>query len=119
MTQGDSPVQAIPSPNIWRHPATYEIENRGVDPEGVIWAAMREVHDWAGADVLDIGCGSGFHLPLFARTARSVVGVEPHPPLLEAARERVTTADLGSTVDVRSGGAESLPVQDDSIDVSL
>ena len=32
---------------------------------------MREVADWAGRDVLDIGCGTGFHLPRFAATARS------------------------------------------------
>ena len=24
---------AVPSPNIWHHPDTYEIENRAVDPE--------------------------------------------------------------------------------------
>ena len=25
--------------------------------------------DWSGRDVLDIGCGTGFHLPRFAATA--------------------------------------------------
>ena len=31
---------AVPSPNIWHHTATYEIENRAVDPDGRIEAAM-------------------------------------------------------------------------------
>jgi SAM-dependent methyltransferase len=106
---------AIPSPNIWNHPDTYEIENRGVDPDGAIWSAMRQVHDWSGAQVLDIGCGSGFHLPFFARSAASVIGVEPFEPLVRAAQAR--TASL-SKVDVRLGGAESLPVEDDSVDLA-
>ena len=79
----------IPSPNIWDSPEVYELENLGVDRAGLIEAAMREVHDWAGRDVLDIGCGTGFHLPRFAATARTVVGVEPHPPLVVRARRRV------------------------------
>ena len=57
---------AIPSPNIWDDPDLYETENLGVDRAGVIEAAMREVQDWHGLDVLDIGCGTGFHLPRFA-----------------------------------------------------
>jgi len=65
----------IPSPNIWESPDVYELENRGVDRAGVIETAMREVDDWAGKDLLDVGCGIGFHLPGFATTARSVVGV--------------------------------------------
>jgi hypothetical protein len=68
VTEGNS---AIPSPNIWHHEDTYEIENRGVDPDGVLWDAMRAVRSFDGADVLDIGCGSGFHLPHFALTASS------------------------------------------------
>ena len=113
-----TPADPIPSPNIWQHPETYEIENRGVDPEGAIWAAMRRVRAWAGADVLDIGCGSGFHLPFFARSARSVVGVEPHEPLVGMARQRVLAGGLSDTVAVRSGGAEALPVEANSIDVA-
>ncbi len=104
----------IPSPNIWRHPEVYELENRAVDPEGVIEAAMRGVRDWRGATVLDVGCGSGFHLPRFAADAARVVGVEPHPPLVELARRR--TAGLAA-VDVRAGTAQRLPVPDASVDV--
>jgi SAM-dependent methyltransferase len=99
---------AIPSPNIWESPELYELENLAVDRAGVIETAMREVQDWAGLDVVDIGCGTGFHLPRFAATARSVVGVEPHPPLVERARQR--TADLPSVRVVRaSAEATTLP----------
>ena len=79
----------IPSPNIWRYPQVYEIENRGVDPDGTIETAMREVFDWTGSTVLDVGCGTGFHLPRFAADAARVIGVEPHPPLLDLARARI------------------------------
>jgi SAM-dependent methyltransferase len=104
----------IPSPNIWNAPGTYEIENRGVDPDGVIEAAMRAVRGWSGAQVLDIGCGSGYHLPFFAAEAARVIGVEPHPPLVELARRR--TRGLAG-VTVRAGTAQALPVPDASIDV--
>ncbi|GAB3588003.1 class I SAM-dependent methyltransferase [Calidifontibacter terrae] len=106
---------AIPSPNIWNNPDIYEIENRGVDPDGAIWAAMRSVRDWSGAQVLDIGCGTGFHLPYLAQTAASVIGVEPHEPLVRRAQDR--TRALHPIVDVRPGGAEMLPVENSSIEV--
>jgi SAM-dependent methyltransferase len=105
----------IPSPNIWDHPETYELENRGVDRDGVIEAAMREVADWSGRDVLDIGCGTGFHLPRFAAAARSVVGVEPHPPLVPVAQRR--TRRLGN-VKVLPGTAQALPLPPASVDVA-
>ncbi len=76
---------------------------------------MREVADWAGRDVVDIGCGAGFHLPRFAATARSVTGVEPHPGLAETARRR--TSGLPS-VRVRQGTAQRLPLPDASVDVA-
>lgn len=108
-------LEAVPSPNIWTDPDTYEIENTAVDPEGAIEAAMRRVQDWAGLDLLDLGCGAGFHLPRFAESARSVVGVEPHPPLVELAAARV--ADLPE-VRVLAGGAQAIPLPDHSMDVS-
>jgi SAM-dependent methyltransferase len=105
----------LPSPNIWRHPEVYEIENQAVDPDGVIEEAMRSIRDWRGAQVLDIGCGAGFHLPRFATDATRVVGVEPYGPLVQLARRRI--AGLG-TVDVRKGTAQHLPVPDASVDVA-
>ncbi|MEV6410752.1 class I SAM-dependent methyltransferase [Kribbella sp. NPDC051718] len=104
----------IPSPNIWHHPAVYEVENRAVDPDGVIEPAMRAIRDWAGATVLDLGCGTGFHLPMFAATAGRVIGVEPHGELAAIARRR--TKDL-PTVEIRQGTAQKVPVEDASIDV--
>jgi SAM-dependent methyltransferase len=105
----------IPSPNIWDSPEVYELENLGVDRAGVIETAMREVHDWAGRDVLDIGCGTGFHLPRFATTARTVVGVEPHRPLVVRARRRVAALP---SVRVVQAPAASTTLPHASVDVA-
>lgn len=105
---------ARPSPNIWHHTATYEVENRAADPDGVLWSALESLADWSGRDVLDIGCGTGFHLRRFAATARRVIGVEPHPDLAALARRR---ARASSNVSVLDGLAESLPLPDASVDV--
>ena len=75
---------------------------------------MRAVRDWRGARVLDVGCGTGFHLPRFAAEAAHVVGIEPHPPLLALARRRVRGL---AGVEVRAGTAQALPVADASVDV--
>lgn len=107
--------QIIPSPNIWEAPDVYEVENRGVDRDQVIESAMREIADWAGRDVVDIGCGTGYHLPVFAETARSVLGVEPHPPLASLARERISGMPHCS---VREDGAAAIGVGDASFDVA-
>jgi ubiquinone/menaquinone biosynthesis C-methylase UbiE len=109
----------IPSPNIWNHPEVYEVENGGVDPDGRIETAMTRVHDWRGEHLLDVGCGAGFHLPRFAATAAAVTGVEPHGPLVRAARRRVTALDpvVAQRITVLSGSAEQLPLADSSVDV--
>ncbi|HEV7931021.1 MAG TPA: class I SAM-dependent methyltransferase [Actinomadura sp.] len=105
---------AVPSPNIWNSPQVYELENRAVDPDGALEAAMWGIRPWEAATVLDLGCGAGFHLPAFARTAARVIGVEPHPGLVAAARRRV--AEL-TNVTVRPGAAQALPLPDASVDV--
>ena len=104
----------VPSPNVWGSPDVYELENLAVDRGGLIEAAVRAVHDWAGLDVLDVGCGTGFHLPRFAATARTVTGVEPHPPLLRRALARVRGLE---GVRVLHGSAAALPLPDASADV--
>jgi SAM-dependent methyltransferase len=107
---------ATRSPNIWDSPDIYEVENLGVDRAGVIEAAMAALHPFAGADLLDVGCGSGFHLPRFRELGcASVVGVEPHPPLVELAAGRVAGVP---GVRVLEGVAQSLPVPDASADIA-
>jgi len=64
--------------------------------------------------VLDIGCGTGFHLPLWAGSAERVVGVEPHRALVVLARRRTKRL---TNVTVLQGMAEALPVPDASVDV--
>lgn len=102
-------MSIIPSPNLWNWPEVYEQENRAQDVDGAIWAALRAEAPWAGADVVDVGCGDGFHLPVLAVEAASVIGVEPHPPLVRRARGRGLT--------VLEGGAAALPLPDASVDL--
>ena len=104
-----------PSPNIWNTPGLYELENLAADPGGRIPAAMREIDDWSGRTMLDIGCGTGFHLPTWAASAQQVIGVEPHRPLTTLAKRR--TKKLAN-VTVLPGTAQSVPVPDASVDVA-
>jgi SAM-dependent methyltransferase len=105
---------AVQSPNNWEHPATYELENRAVDRDGVIEAAMASLADWTSRDVLDLGCGTGFHLPRFAAAAR-VYGVEPHPALLRLAARRTRSLPQ---VTLLAGTAQAIPLPDASVDVA-
>lgn len=107
-------TEVLPSPNIWYYQQEYERENRAQDVGGEIWRVLWEESGWAGRDVLDIGCGDGFHLPHFAGDARSVLGVEPYEPLVRDATKRVKAL---SNVEVRKGRAQRLPVDDASVDI--
>jgi ubiquinone/menaquinone biosynthesis C-methylase UbiE len=75
---------------------------------------MRSVSDWRGRRMLDLGCGTGFHLPRWAATAAEVSGVEPHPRLAALARRRC--AGLPN-VSVRQGTAQQIPLPDSCVDV--
>ena len=76
---------------------------------------MHALAPWDGRDLVDIGCGTGFHLPHFAATARSVTGVEPHGPLAAIARRRSRRLERVAVV---SGLASALPLPDASVDVA-
>lgn len=107
---------AIPSPNIWNSPQVYEFENRAVDPDGRADQAMSAIRRWDGRVVLDIGCGTGYHLPGYAATAARVIGVEPHGDLADHAARRC--AGL-SNVTVHTGTAQALPLPDASVDLAV
>lgn len=86
-----------------------------MDRGHLIEQAMAEIRPLTGASVLDVGCGTGYHLQRWATDAAQVVGVEPHEDLLTIARRR--TRRLGN-VEVRPGAAQHLPVADASVDVA-
>ena len=75
---------------------------------------MTAIADWSGRALLDVGCGTGFHLPRFAGRAARVTGVEPHPDLAALARRRTRRL---ANVTVSQGTAQALPVPDASVDV--
>lgn len=113
-------MSATPSPNIWRWPRTYERLNRAADPDGLVVAALDSLLADQPAPVrtaVDVGCGTGYHLPMLAARCDRVVGVEPHAGCLEAARRRVAAAGLDSGVTVRHGLAQTLPCPDESVDL--
>jgi len=101
-----------PAPNQGGRPDLYELENRAIDPDGLVLAAMRRLAPWAGRTLVDLGCGSGYWLPGYAAEASEVIGVEPDPALLTLARARDPRAR------VMAGSAEHIPLDDASVDVA-
>jgi len=100
-----------PAPNQGGNVDLYEVENRALDPDGHVLAAMRARAPWAGRTLLDLGCGSGYWLGGYAGEAAEVIGVEPDPRLLPLAAARDPRAR------VLHGSAEHVPLRDQSVDV--
>src|SRR5215469_4996470 len=102
------------APNIGGHPDVYEIENRALDPDGYVLAAMRNLAPWDDRTVVDLGCGTGFWLAGYARDAARVIGIEPDPALRARAEARIRGV---AGAEVLAGSAEHLPLAERSVDV--
>jgi SAM-dependent methyltransferase len=115
MRSSDEPASVPPdfrrAPNLATRPDVYELENRALDPDGLVLAAMRSLAPWSGRTLVDLGCGSGYWLPGYASEAALVIGVEPDPALLRLAAHRDRRAR------VLPGSAEHVPLADASADV--
>jgi ubiquinone/menaquinone biosynthesis C-methylase UbiE len=104
------------SPNIQAHPDEYELENQAADPEGLIEAAIWRLAPWRGRVVLDMGAGTGFHIPRFHREAAHVIAVEPHAESRLRAMRRVADQSL-ERASVLAGSAAEVPLADDTVDL--
>lgn len=104
------------APNIQEAPDVYEIENLAVDPEQRIEAAMHAIASWDGRVMLDLGAGTGFHIPRWHATAAHVFAMEPHDASRLRAMARVATLGLERT-SVLTGSAERILLPDASVDV--
>jgi len=74
-----------------------------------------------GESVLDLGCGAGFDTLIAAQQVGSegtVIAVDMTPEMLEKAERGANQMGL-TNIEIRSGYAEDLPVDDESIDVVI
>ena len=99
------------APNQAGDPELYDVENRALDRDRLVLGAMDDLAPWTGRDLVDLGCGSGFWLPVYAGGGARVIGVEPDETLLPLARARA------AGVEVLHGSAEHIPLPDESVDV--
>jgi ubiquinone/menaquinone biosynthesis C-methylase UbiE len=74
----------------------------------------RRVIGAAEGRVLEIGVGSGLNLPLYERTVRMVMALEPSPELLRMARSRARMASI--PIEFLEASAEAIPLDDRSVD---
>src|ERR1700728_2946632 len=102
------------APNIGGHGGVYELENRALRQAGHVLAAMAGLAPWGAATIVDLGCGTGFWLPVDAAHGARVIGIEPARTLLAAAERR--TAGL-EAVEILAGSAEHIPLPDGGADV--
>jgi demethylmenaquinone methyltransferase/2-methoxy-6-polyprenyl-1,4-benzoquinol methylase len=88
----------------------------GQDPRWRSFLVSRVPPD--GLRVLDVATGTAAVALELARAqpARTVVGVDQSPEMLEAGRERVVRAGMGERIELREGRAEALPFADGEFD---
>jgi len=87
--------------------------NIGMRSERLLPLRERQIAQAEGR-VLEIGIGSGLNLPFYRRDIELVIGVDPSLELLTMARKH--TAWLHFPVKLLHGPAETLRLEDDSID---
>ena len=86
--------------------------------EAVLSRLLNKTRLGSGATILDVGCGTGYHLSAlrsYTRRRSGLSGVEPHLELVRWARLRCRRLP---TVSVEQGSAQRLPIPDASVDVT-
>ena len=80
---------------IWQeHGAAWELR----EPEPEVFDFLRQLKSEGARRVLDIGCGLGRHLLLFAAEGFDAHGVDVSPTAVETCRRRLREAGLSATV---------------------
>lgn len=90
---------------------------QAIDPDGHIPATMGALAPIEGRMLLDIGAGVGDRTILYARLASHVFALEPDPDALPILRGRVKSSGA-SNITVVPGGADSIPLEDNIVDVA-
>ena len=85
------------------------------DESGVPFSLFVPFGELEGKDVLEVGCGSGIAVQLFAEASANVTAVDLTPWAVATTKARMEA--FGLEADVREADGESLPFADASFDV--
>jgi arsenite methyltransferase len=116
----------FPTGRVWAEDLDYPAELAGV-PEASVESFAGVANHFVlgrieqGATVLDLGCGAGTDLLIAAQMigpAGRAIGIDMTESMLTRARD--SAAEMGlENVELHEGLIESLPVQDESVDVVI
>jgi ubiquinone/menaquinone biosynthesis C-methylase UbiE len=84
-------------------------------PSGTPFSLFVDFDRLAGRDVLEVGCGSGIAVQLFAEAGANVTAVDLTPWAVETTRRRLEA--FGLEANVQEADAERLPFDDASFDL--
>jgi SAM-dependent methyltransferase len=117
----------FPTGRAWAEDLGYPAELANVPEESVqSFAGVANPHVLGpieeGSVVLDLGCGAGTDLLIAAQMVGPtghVIGVDMTPGMLERARESAAVMGLAERVELHESLIESLPLDDESIDIVI
>jgi ubiquinone/menaquinone biosynthesis C-methylase UbiE len=89
-----------------------------IDPEDIETGVIHDLVDFAGADVLEVGCGDGRLTWKYAPKAASVFGLDPEEEKIRRAN-RTTPKSLRSRVSFVVGDVTEYELPPDAYDVVI
>src|SRR5262249_42858645 len=108
-------IRTMDHQEVYRsHAGAYDELVAAEDCDGNLLRALESVATLGGADVLEVGVGTGRIARLVATRARRIVGVDREPGMLAVARRH-----LGPACALACGDARALPVRSSWADVAI
>ena len=102
----------------WKTPELYEELTEGEQLHPDIFRQLAA--DLCGKTVLDIGAGSGrASFECLCHGAKLIYAIEPSPGLLHILAQKLKQQPANNRIVIQRGSFDSIPLQDDSVDVSL
>src|SRR6476660_8639859 len=96
--------------------ATYDLMLARVEKAG-LGAHRKRLLSTAAGRVIEIGAGTGAHLPFYRDAVSDLVVCEPEEPMARRLERKL--ASFGRPVRVACAPAENLPVEQESFDVAV
>lgn len=100
----------------------------GYEPTWGIWEAPEAevgmfgasgIEQWAGRDVIELGCGAGYVSCWLARAGARVTGIDVSDEQLATARRLQAEHGLDEAITFEQASAEQLPFDDESFDLAI